>query len=54
MVGPLRPSGNLLPVLQLAPFNMVGIDFMGPIVPVTEGTQRRYVIVMVDYFTGYC
>jgi len=53
MVGPLRPTGNLLPILQLQPFDMLGIDFLGLISPIARG-GARYVLVMVDYFTGFC
>lgn len=50
-VGPLRPSQDVLPVLHLQPFDMIGIDFMGPITPMSEG--NKYIIIVVDYFTRY-
>lgn len=53
MLGPLRPSAGLLPVLELQPMDLMAIDFMGPISP--QGPDgERYIIVVVDYATRYC
>lgn len=52
-VGPLRPSQELLPILQLQPMDLMGMDFIGPLAPVAEGTGARYVLIVVDYFTRY-
>jgi hypothetical protein len=53
MLGPLRPSAGLLPVLALQPMDLMAIDFMGPISP--RGPDgERYIIVVVDYATRYC
>lgn len=37
--------------MTLAPFEKWGIDFVGPIQPVTRHTQRRYILVAIDYST---
>jgi len=53
MVGPLRPSAGLLPILQLQPFDMVGMDFIGPITPATIPSGFKYIIIAVDYFSRF-
>ncbi|OAE26883.1 hypothetical protein AXG93_3554s1010 [Marchantia polymorpha subsp. ruderalis] len=41
----------LTPIMPLAPFEKWGIDFVGPIQPVTRSTRRRYILVATDYAT---
>lgn len=48
MLGPLRPSAGLLPILELQPLDLVGFDFIGPITPVTA-RGNRFIFVIVDY-----
>jgi len=38
-------------IIAEAPFERVGIDFVGPLPEITEG--NRYIIVAVDYFTKW-
>jgi len=52
MIGPIRPLGLLLPILQLQPLDMLGINYLGPISPVAR-SGARYILVIVDYFTGF-
>lgn len=51
-LGPLRPSSMLTPILQLQPMDMMGIDFIGPFSPVSQG-DGKYIIMAVDYFSRY-
>jgi len=53
LIGPLKPSASILPVVQLQPLDMLGFDFIGPISPVSQPTHCRYIIIAVDYFTRY-
>lgn len=51
-MGPIRPSAGIKPVVHLQPFDMVGLDFIGPITP-TSAQGNRFIIIMVDYFSRY-
>ncbi|KAH0607822.1 uncharacterized protein H6S33_002856 [Morchella sextelata] len=51
-VGPLRPSQALLPIFQLQPMDLWGMDFIGPIAPISR-SGNRYILIVVDYFTRY-
>jgi len=53
LVGPLRPSAGLLPIIQLQPLDMLGIDFIGPITPITAENHCQYIVIAVDYFTRF-
>lgn len=53
LLGPLRPSQGLMPVMQLQPMDMLGMDFLGPISP-RGPNGERYIIILVDYATRYC
>lgn len=52
-VGPRRKSGLLQPILQFRPFDMVGMDYVGPITPACTITGARYVLLVVDYFSRF-
>ena len=43
----------LTPILPLAPFEKWGIDFVGPIQPLTRSTKCRYILVCTDYCTKW-
>jgi hypothetical protein len=51
--GPKKPSQIQKPILHLQPLDMIGIDYLGPFNPVCEGTNNRYVILVVDYFSRF-
>lgn len=52
-VGPRKRSGELRPILQFRPFDMVGMDYVGPISPSCQKTGARYVLIVVDYFSRF-
>ena len=52
MLGPLRPSQGLLPIVQLQPWDCFGTDYMGPITPVAE-SGARFIIIGVDYMSRF-
>ena len=51
-MGPLQPSVGSKAIVHLQPFDMVGLDFIGPITPASN-TGNKYIIIMVDYFTRF-
>ena len=51
-MGPLQPSVGSGANVHLQPFDMVGLDFIGPTTP-PSAAGNRYIIIMVDYFTRY-
>jgi hypothetical protein len=51
--GPRKPSQIQKPILHLQPFDMIGIDFLGPFNPVCDGTSSKYVILVVDYCSRF-
>jgi transposase InsO family protein len=51
--GPKKPSQVQKPIMHLQPLDMIGIDFLGPFNPVCHGTNSKYVILIVDYFSRF-
>lgn len=51
-LGPVRLLSTLSPITQLQPMDMIGMDFIGPFNPVTNG-DGKYVIIAVNYFSRY-
>jgi hypothetical protein len=49
-VGPLRPSVGLMPVMELMPWDLTGLDYISPISPVSI-MGNRYILIAVDYAT---
>ena len=47
-----RNHWPLTPIIPIAPFEKWGIDFIGPIKPIT-GRRRRYIILATDYATKW-
>ena len=52
--GPLRPvKRELKTILNLQPMDMLGIDFVGPINPVSRNGGKKYILIAVDYFSRF-
>jgi hypothetical protein len=51
-IGPRLPSQQIKPVVRLRPMDMIGLDFLGPISPVSS-SGCKYVLIAVDYFSRY-
>jgi hypothetical protein len=51
--GPKKPSQLQKPILHLQPLDMIGIDYLGPFNPVCAGTNSKYVVLVVDYFSRF-
>ena len=45
--------GQLRPIIQFSPMDMIGMDFMGPINPPCEATGAVYILLIVDYFSRF-
>ena len=52
MLGPLKPSQGLLPIVQLQPLDCLGLDYMGPFTPIAR-SGARFIIIAVCYFTRF-
>ena len=52
-VGPLRQSSQLKTIVQFCPFDMIGMDYVGPISPPCKATGNRFILIMVDYFSRF-
>jgi hypothetical protein len=52
-VSKLQKSDVYNPVVQFKPFDMMGIDYIGPISPACGSTGCRYIIMAIDYFTRF-
>ena len=52
LFGPLCPSAGIRPIVHLQPMDMLGLDFIGPISPVSE-SGNWYIVILVDYFTRH-
>lgn len=56
-LGPLRPSTDLLPILQMQLLDMIGLDFLrlfNPMGHVFDSENPvKYILVMVDHFSKF-
>ncbi len=48
---PAVKSPELCPVPVVPPWHHIGIDFIGPLIPSTQGS--KYILTISDYFTKY-
>ena len=51
-MGPIWPSAGINPVVHFQPFDIVGLDFIGPIHP-KSARDNSYIILMVDYLSRF-
>jgi hypothetical protein len=52
-VSKLQRSDVYNPIVQFKPFDMIGMDYIGPITPACPTTGCRYILVVIDYFTRF-
>ena len=52
LFGPLCSSAGIKPIVHLQPMDMLGMDFIDPIAPMSN-SGNRYIVILVDYFTRY-
>lgn len=48
---PVKPHGSLQPISTKAPFEKIGIDFLGPLNPTSKNS--KYILVCTDLFTRW-
>ncbi|RDI83557.1 hypothetical protein Vi05172_g6513 [Venturia inaequalis] len=51
-LGPLRPTRAILPILTIAPMDLVGMDYVGPMNPIAV-SGAKFILIVVDYFTRF-
>ena len=49
--GPILTQGKTQPIQPIRPWNIVGIDFVGPLPTQPDGS--KYILVLIDWFTGW-
>ena len=49
----IQRSGQIRPILQFSPMDMIGMDFIGPINPPCGATGAVYILLVVDYFSRF-
>jgi hypothetical protein len=52
-VSRLQKTDVYNPIVQFKPFDMIGMDYIGPINPACSVTGCQYILVVVDYFTRF-
>jgi hypothetical protein len=53
LAGPRVRRGALQHIQGFAPLSMIGIDFLGLILPVCSQSQSKYILIAVDYFSRF-
>ena len=49
----VQRCGQLKPIMQFSPMDMIGMDFIGPINPPCEATGAVYILLVIDYFSRF-
>ena len=49
----IQRCGQLKPIMQFSPMDMIGMDFIGPINPPYEATGAVYILLVIDYFSRF-
>lgn len=49
----IQRSPNQRSILQFRPFDILGMDYIGPIWPVCQKTRAEYILMSIDYFTRF-
>ena len=52
-VSKIQRIGEIKPIIQFRPMDMIGMDFVGPINPPCEATGNTYILVVIDYFSRF-
>jgi len=52
-VAKLQGIGEIKPIIQLRPMDMIGMDFVGLINPPYGVTGNTYILVVIDYFSRF-
>lgn len=49
----MQKAGQIRPILQFQPMDMIGMDYEGPINPPCKATGYVYILIVVDYFSRF-
>jgi len=52
-VSKIQRIGDIKPIIQFRPMDMVRMDFVGPISPSCQVTGSVYILVVIDYFSRF-
>ena len=49
----IQKAGQLIPILQFRPMDMIGMDYVGLINPPCKATGYVYILIVIDYFSRF-